>query len=139
MLALYDDVHQLTLDIVNASSVENTKLQWDAYQKLKELCESNEKTELNHPFQWEALADFTIDNSQAILVYNKALNYANEQDLIEYKASIFYSMAERYFEENEYRKAHDYALKANETAKETDDLDLRKNISEFLLETTKNT
>ena len=70
---LYDEVHQLSIDVVNASSAEDTQQEWNEYNKLRELCTLNENTKSDHPIQWEALADFTSNNEQAITIYQKAL------------------------------------------------------------------
>ncbi len=134
---LHDEVHQLALDIVNASAIEDRASEWAVYTKLRELCESNEASELNHPLQWESLGDFTIADDKAIPIYLKALEIAEKQNRIEYIASINFALAERHLELKEPEGAYRFARQANEAAKNTDDLELRKEISEFLLAATK--
>ncbi len=136
---LHDEVHELALDIVNASAVEDKISEWAAYTKLKELCEENESTELNHPFQWESLGDFTAANDQAISIYRKALAIAENLSEVEYVASINFALAERYFEMEALEQAYDFAQHANDAAKSSEDLELRKEISELLLIITKST
>lgn len=132
----YDQIHQLAIDMVNDSELENTQSIWRTYQKLLKLCEDNEYGEFNHPFQWEALGDFTIDKRAAIPVYEKALKYAMEADLVEYVASIKFVMAEVLEELGHREQAFVLAKEANASAMLTTDLGLRKNISEFLLQLT---
>ena len=48
-------------------------------------------------------------------------------------------MAERYRDMGDAQLAHEYGLRANEAAKLLDDLELRKEISKFLLNESKNT
>ena len=135
--ALYDEVHEISLILVNGSEIGDSKLQWEAYQDLFNLCEDNEKTDLNHPFQWETLADFTIADDEAIKIYEKALKYAKLANLNSYIASILFVIAEKYQEKKNYPKSLNLAEEANEIAKTTNDLQLRREISEFLLQTSK--
>lgn len=133
---LYDDLHQLSVDIANASLDENTQLLWVAYNKLKRLCELNEHSENNHPIQWEALGDFTSNHMQALSIYQKGLICSKSLALNEYSASISLAMAQRYYELENFEEASELAGVANELAKTTDNLELRKEISEFLLNIT---
>jgi len=132
---LYEDVLQLSLDIVNASEVLNKEKEWNSYQQLKELCEINEKTTNNHPIQWEALADFTPGTEQAIYLYKKALQSSEKLGLNEYSASINLAMAERHYESGNKKLAFTLAHRAGELAESSNDTELRKEISEFLLTT----
>lgn len=136
---LYEEVRALAEDYVEASSQANTKMQWDIYNSLLLLCEENKITEKNHPLQWEALADFTSDDSKAIEIYEKALNPAKQLGLDEYIASIYLAMAERYLATGKHGKASECATLADNAAKQTANLELRKEISEFLLNELANT
>ncbi len=128
----YDEVHELALSLVN--SQDQTKSYWQLYEKLREVCENHAGSKSNHPFQWETLADFTIDNLAALEIYAKALEIAENLDLKQYSASIQLAMAERYLQLGNVEHAFKFASSANETAKSTNDLDLRREISELLLE-----
>ena len=130
---LYDEVHQLSIDVVNASASEDRSLEWEAYNKLETLCVLNKNSEKDHPIQWEALADFTRNADQALLVYQKALQCSILLGLNEYSASINLSMAERYLESKNVELALELAHRASELAKTTNNLELRKKISDFLL------
>ena len=130
---LYDEVHQLSIEVVNASSAENTQEKWIAYNKLRELCALHENTENDHPLQWEALADFTANDEQAISIYQKALRCSELLGLDEYSASINLEMAERHQANKKTELALKLAHRANELANTTNNLELRREISEFLL------
>ena len=137
--ALYDEVHQLSVDIVNASFEEDSQNGWGAYNRLRELCILNENTAQDHPLQWEALADFTTNTQQALLLYKKALKCSELLGLDQYSASIKLEVAKKHLGGNDVESALSFAYQANELAETTNNLELRKEISEFLLNTNKDT
>ncbi len=130
---IYDQVKRLSLDLVNASEVNDRRAYWGIYQRLKKVCADNEESEKNHPFQWEALADFTSDDMLAIRIYEKALGFAQANSFEEYSASICIAIAERYKQIGDPDLAYEFAKTADELASNLEDLDLRREISEFLL------
>ncbi|MBU6952452.1 tetratricopeptide repeat protein [Hahella sp. HN01] len=132
-LPFFDEIHQLAVDIVNASAEGDTKALWSNYQALRKLCENNEFSPRNHPFQWEALADFTCDLNQALKIYRKALRYANEKNLVDYSASITFAMANRLYDDGERDAARELLMEADKLAQSTNDLELRREISALLL------
>ncbi len=131
---LYDEIHQLALDIVNASAAEDERSIWSAYHDLELLCKSAEVNGQSHPFHWETLADFTTAASAALNLYKKALKSAEQYDLVEDVASKKIAMAELYAEAGDSEKGVMLAKEANEAAKLTSDLELKREISEFLLQ-----
>ncbi|MFI8384405.1 hypothetical protein [Pseudomonas sp. NPDC079086] len=131
---IHDAVHEIVLEIVNASEIEDKQTQWSAYQRLQAICESNEKSESNHPFQWETLGDFTNDKRLALGFYEKALGYAVTGSLDGYIASICLAITEIHISLGNTTSAKDFAAQANDAALRTDDLELRKSISEVLLQ-----
>lgn len=130
---IYDKAHQLACDLVNASEVNDTQAFWNLYNELDQLCCLNENGDSNHPFQWETLADFTTDNAASILIYEKAFGVAEVLELHEYMASIRFAIAERLHELKLFEQAYSSAKCADEYARVTDDVELRKEISGFLL------
>lgn len=127
---LYDEVHGLALDIVNASAAENDHTGSKAYDALKKLCESHEGGELDHPLQWEALGDFSENHEEAIQAYRKGLYCSSNLDLKEYSASIKFAMAESYFDQHDLTEAQKLATEAScEVSK---DKELKAAINEFL-------
>jgi tetratricopeptide (TPR) repeat protein len=130
---IYEKVKDIAVELVNASAINDQRSQWEYYQELHGICIDNENGINDHPFQWESLADFTNDPNKAIELYKKALSLAESKSLAEYSASILFAIAERYIEIGNKTKACENAIKASEHAKNLDDLELRKEISEFLL------
>ena len=130
---IYDKARDLACSLVNASGAEDTKEYWRLYHELEELCTSNENSGRNHPFQWETLADFTTDDVASIRIYEKAFTLAKKLELEEYMSSVKLALAERYRGLNLSELAYSSAEEANEYAKSSSDLELRKEISEFLL------
>mgnify|MGYP003576738432 CR=1 FL=1 len=133
MPELHEAVHEIVLQIVNASAVDDRRAEWAAYQELVDLCESSEREGCKHPFQWEALGDFTADRALAIGYYEKALGYAREASLDEYIASVCLAMAEALIDMGEFSRARHAAWEASEAAAKTADIELRTSISDLLL------
>jgi len=131
---LHETVHEIVLEIVNASEIDDKRTEWAAYQKLVAICEDSEKDGRNHPFQWETLGDFTHDKVLAVNFYEKALAYAHAAELHEYISSINLAMAEAFIDLGNIDKARRLAIQANESAEKINDLELRKSISELLLQ-----
>ena len=92
---LYKQVHRLAIELLKADD-ENNQANFTAhYNHLKQLCEDNvDDDHKNHPVQWETLADFTEDLEEALVIYQKALDYAVIREAIDYQASISFSMAQ---------------------------------------------
>ncbi|MBC3765594.1 hypothetical protein [Neptunicella marina] len=131
---LYDLVHGLALDIANASANENDTAGSQAYEALKELCQSHEGEELDHPLQWEALGDFSENHEEALQAYRKGLTCSSNLELSEYSASIKFAMAEIYFEQNNRNKAIQLASEADLEAASTNAYELKLAIKEFINE-----
>lgn len=133
-----DDIHErvlgLTTDILNTWEPDYKRARWRIYGELRDYCESVAITGRDHPFLWETLADFTVDDRTAIDIYARALALAIASGASEYEASILFALAERHSNLGEVSVAYDYAFQANERAMRTDDLDLRRDISQFLLD-----
>ncbi|WP_101757332.1 hypothetical protein [Oceanicoccus sp. KOV_DT_Chl] len=131
---LYDVVHGLALDIANASAAENDQADSEAYDALKELCQSHEGSDLDHPLQWEALGDFSESHEEALQAYQQGLICSTKLALPEYSASIKFAMAESYLEQKNTSKAQQLATEANTEAARTNDNELKVAINEFLNE-----
>ncbi len=129
---LYDDIHGLALDLVNASAAENVQAGIEAYEALKELCTSHEETELDHPLQWEALGDFSENHENALNSYQKGLSCALKLNLTEYSASIKFAIAETYSEQQNLHDAIRYASEASSEAESICDKELTAAINTFL-------
>ena len=130
---LYKQVHKLALEMISASDANDLQAMWQAYNHLDQLCKENEYSSIDHPFQWEILADFTNDPKTAIRLYQNALKLALKSDFQEYVASILIALAQNYLELGERVLAWKEALAADQIAQKTKNLRLRKEISEFML------
>jgi len=131
---LYKKVHELALEMINSSEENDLQAMWDAYNRLEQLCKENEYSSVDHPFQWEILADFTNDPKTAIRLYHNALKLALKNDFREYVASILIALAQNYLEIGERVLAWKEALAADQVARVTKNLRLRREVSEFLLQ-----
>ena len=101
-------------------------------QTLKDYCERKRADGFDHPFLWETIADFTTDDKIAIDLYLHALEVKCD-DNAPYLASISLALAKRYCAVGNKYEALRFGTEANDVAKKLDDLDLRREISEFLL------
>lgn len=128
---LYDEVHSLALDIVNASARDDSEMMESAYEVLNDLCFAHENTENDHPLQWEALGDFSHDFSSAIFAYEKGLVSCDKLNLDEYAASIKFAMAEANLEEKHVSIAKQLAAEAEILANNIEDGELAEAIREF--------
>jgi hypothetical protein len=73
-----------------------------------------------------------------VALYERALDVANRSNAMEYRASIRIALAERFKDIGDTTRALTFALEANANAKALDDLGLRRQISEFSLNESKN-
>jgi hypothetical protein len=112
---------------------EQTDKYWAHYNALKDYCETQSLGGHDHPFLWESLGDFTTDDSAAIPLYLRALDAANADDAREYRVSIRFTLAERFRRKGQEELAIQYAIAADDEARDLDDLELRREISKFLL------
>jgi hypothetical protein len=130
---VYYSVLELSTRLVSAREVGDIKSYWQAYNDLREYCERQNVLGITHPFLWESLADFTDDDNTAIEIYKKALAFARNPEAEQYRSSIQLALAERQQSLGNHKIAYDHTLAANKAAKNLDDLELRRSISEFLL------
>lgn len=115
------------------ASEDKTEKYWAHYNGLRDYCETQSVTGHDHPFLWESLGDFTTDDSAAIPLYLRALDLAMTEDSLEYRVSIRFLLAERYRRSGQEDLALEYAIAADNEARELSDLDLRRRISKFLI------
>lgn len=106
---------------------------WACYNELREYCEHQSVAGYDHPFLWETLADFTPDDDVAIPLYLRALDGASAPELVDYRVSIRFALAERHKNKGDDLLARELAIAADDEAKQIDDLELRRRISSFLL------
>ncbi len=127
---VWERVRELAILLANEDQLDRYRAN---YNTLKEYCESQSAEGYDHPFLWESLADFALDDDVAIALYLRALSRAASDDAREYRVSIRFGLAERYKRKSEMEVARQYAIEADDEARETDDRELRRRISRFLL------
>ena len=129
---VYKAVHNLAGELMDAAHVENQRKFDSLYADLKALCEEHEGSEKDHPVQWEALADFTEDLENAVVVYAKALEKAIAINSKDYMSSIAYSMATLQVELKQTDAAIENLQNAKVSANKIADKDLKVEIDKLL-------
>lgn len=105
---IFEEVIDHCRKIATASQEENEQAREIAYQNLIKLCAKHENTPRDHPFQWEALAEFTLDAEQALDIYEKGLAVAQKMSLIDAQASIYLAMIHRQIEIEQLEQANNH-------------------------------
>ena len=85
----YDDVrnlnltrrHDLSWQIVEASSKDDRRAGRDAYRRLSAFVRDQTRRRRSHPYIIEALADFTETGQKAIALYRRALRLARRRGI----------------------------------------------------------
>ncbi len=129
---LFDDILRISQEIAEASANEKDEARTKAYTSLIKLCASNENSPKDHPLQWEALGDFTLDADQAIDIYQKGLDCAVNLSLINAKASIYLAMAQRYEEMEEAEKVAETKGLIAEMIEQVPHEELKAELQEYL-------
>jgi len=129
---LFTDILKISQAIADASAHSNEVAREENYKLLIKLCAANENSPKDHPLQWEALADFTNDSEQALEIYQKGLHCAEKLKLVDYTASIYLAMAQRFDEMEQSDKAIASANKANDLSSDIANEELKTDISEFI-------
>jgi hypothetical protein len=130
---LYKKVHTQAVELLKAADGGNDELFQQLYEELKSLCIDNEAVErMDHPVQWETLADFTEDSDQAKSYYLKALACAQAIQANDYLASIYYALAQIECESESNDTAVEFALLANRHAAKIPDKELKQEIRALL-------
>ena len=129
---IYKRVLALTDSLLAAAEEQNQKKFDTYYLELKQVCEDNEKTEKDHPVQWETLADFTDDLPSAITIYQHALVKAEAIDSKDFCSSIAYSIATLKNGLGDKSAAIEYLEKAKISCDEIVDKELKAEIHDLL-------
>lgn len=139
-LHLPDDIHEhvlaLTLALVDASACDDTRECWRLHAELAAFCDATAAAGRDHPFLWETLGDFTSDALAAIALYQRALALIADTPMRDYRASLHLALAGRHADLGDQDAAWLHARQADEHARHLPDLDLRRQVSEFMLELT---
>ena len=129
---IYKSIYVLAEQLLEADS-KNDQQAFDAlYAQLKDLCIENEKSDKDHPEQWETLADFTEDLDAALVIYEKALGKATAINSKDHLASIAFSMAELQYELGQKDAAIKSLQNAKISANKIEDREFKVEIDQLL-------
>ena len=129
---IYKSIYVLAEKLLEADSKNDQKTFDALYAQLKELCIENEKSDKDHPEQWETLADFTEDLDEALVIYQKALDKAAAITSKDHLASIAFSMAELQIELGQTDAAIKSLQNAKISANKIEDREFKVEINELL-------
>lgn len=129
---IYKRVHSLAESLMKSAQKQD-QVTFDAlYSELNKICLENEGQEKDHPVQWETLADFTDDFSEAAKIYKKALTLAEEIQSADFCSSIGFSLASMLIELGETEQALIELKKAKEISANIEDKALKNEIHDLL-------
>ena len=132
---IHKKLNELSINLMKAAKREDEKAFYPLYDELKALCFDNQNDSvMNHPEQWETLADFTDELDQAIEYYQVALKYSEEKKLPEFIASINYSMAVMLKDHGQSAQALECVQNANAKMKRVHDTVLQDEIDLLIRE-----
>lgn len=104
---------------------------FDLYAELEALCAEARDADTLHPYLLESLGDFTLDDQDAIDVYEQALELAESLELPECRASIQLAIADRYLELDDRDAARSYADEAERSLAISSNPGLKEELEEF--------
>ena len=129
---IYKSIYVLAEKLLEADSKNDQKNFDVLYAQLKDLCIENEKSDKDHPEQWETLADFTEDLDEALIIYQKALDKAAAINSKDHLSSIAFSMAELQIELGQTDAAIKNLENAKISANKIEDREFKVEINELL-------
>ena len=129
---IYKSIYVLAEKLLEADSKNDQKTFDALYAQLKDLCIENEKSDKDHPEQWETLADFTEDLDEALVIYQKALDKAAAINSKDHLSSIAFSMAELQIELGQTDAAIKNLENAKISANKIEDREFKVEINELL-------
>ena len=129
---IYKRVLSLTDSLLMAAQEQNQTKFDGYYSQLKQLCEDSEKTDKDHPVQWETLADFTDDLALAVTIYRQALVKAEAINSKDFCSSIGFSIATLKVELGDETGAIEHLEKAKISCNKIIDKELKAEIHDLL-------
>ncbi|OXL23023.1 Replicative DNA helicase [Psychrobacter sp. DAB_AL32B] len=129
---IYKSIYVLAENLLEADSKNDQKTFDSLYAQLKDLCIENEKSDKDHPEQWETLADFTEDLEEALVIYQKTLDKAAAINSKDHLSSIAFSMAELQLELGQTDAAIKSLQNAKISANKIEDREFKVEINELL-------
>jgi len=129
---IYKAVHTLAEQLMQAASKEDRNRFDSLYSQLKAICVDNEHSEKDHPVQWETLADFTEDLTEALDIYEKALEKSKVINSKDHLSSVAFSMASLQIELGQTEAAIKNLQDAKVSANKIEDKAFKVEIDELL-------
>ncbi|MCJ8292984.1 MAG: tetratricopeptide repeat protein [Colwellia sp.] len=129
---IYKRVLFLTDNLLAAAQQKNQKRFDGFYLELKQLCEDNEKSDKDHPVQWETLADFTDDLDLAVTIYQQALVKAEAINSKDFRSSIGFAIAALKVELGDEAGAIEHLEQAKISCNKIADKELKAEIHDLL-------
>ena len=129
---IYKAIYTLAEELLEADRIGNQAAFDGFYAELQAICTDNEKSDKDHPEQWETLADFTEDLDEALVIYQKALDKAAAINSKDHLASIAFSMAELQIELGQTEAAIENLQNAKISANKIEDREFKVEINELL-------
>ena len=129
---LYDRVLALATSLTEAVENDDDRAFVAQYTALEKLCAEAREAGTAHPFYLESLGDFTLDDEDAIDIYEQALELADSQKHPEYRTSIQLAIAERYRDLDDLDAALAYASEAQKSLAQADDPLLKDELEAFM-------
>ncbi len=129
---MHERILSLADALTRAVSTDNEKEYSRRYHELEALCEEAMRAGQAQPFYFETLADFTLDDEEALDIYEQALGLADGPSHVDSRVSILLAIAERYRELDDAEAALGYAREADKSAAQVTDEALKRDLAEFL-------
>lgn len=129
---IYKAVYSLAEQLMEAARKDDQAEFNSLYGQLKAICTDNEKTDKDHPEQWETLADFTEDLEAALAVYEKAMKKALAINAKDHLSSIGLAMAKLQVDLGQKGAAIKSLESAQVSANKIEDKQLKAEIDELL-------
>ena len=128
-----DELLDLAIQIVHAGNCNDTRSQWQLYNELRSEVERHEGKSTDHPMHWETLADFTPNIYQCLSIYKNAVHAAEARGFDDRAASIYFQLANTYYELDDKQAAESYARTASALASKVANFALRDRVCGLLL------
>lgn len=129
---MHEQVLSLAHALASAVGSDNDKEYNRRYTELESLCAQAGRAGKSHPFYLETLADFTLDDEEALDIYEEALKLSEGPEHIESRVSILLAIAERYRELEDPEAALGYANEASRSIGGVENEALKADLAEFL-------
>lgn len=131
---VYEHVLGAAVEMPNASTYGDIRSRWPLQDELRQFCDAMAVGGLDYPFLWETLGDITSNSGVAIGYYERALTQTRQLGVIQGGSLDLPGTSTTCIDQGESERGYEFARFADKAGRQADDLDLRRGISQFLLE-----